>query len=240
MSKWGQVLICDGTDSTMDVAARLAEKRAPAWTTVLALKQNAGRGRLARRWISPSGGIYLSVVLRPRDGITAVPRLGLIMSAATAEFLKDEFGIDAKTKWPNDVLVNEKKISGILTETGISGGRLLWAIMGIGVNLNASPHLDTAISVLELTGRKYPVRSSARKLIKYLRKAYNNYSSIPLGAVKYWIKNSSTPLRRVSIENPDGGISGLAVGIDLSGALVVKTRSGALERVYSGDCIHLR
>ena len=119
--------------STNDVALRLADVGVPEGTVIVAEEQTAGRGRRGRAWASPRGGIWLSVILRPGIPVERVPLIALSAAAATAQAIREATGLPARVKWPNDVLVDGKKIVGILAEAGAGGE---WVVVGIGINAN--------------------------------------------------------------------------------------------------------
>ncbi|MCS6927435.1 MAG: biotin--[acetyl-CoA-carboxylase] ligase, partial [Candidatus Binatia bacterium] len=125
-------------DSTNTYAARLARDGAPEGTVVIADMQTGGKGRLGRTWVSPPHvNLYLSVILRPPVSIAAAPSLNLLAGVAVAETIASVCGLRPSIKWPNDVLVNDKKVCGILAEMQVSASTLCAVILGIGVNINA-------------------------------------------------------------------------------------------------------
>lgn len=138
----------DRTDSTQDHLLRLAKKGAPIGTVVVAGEQSKGRGRLGRRWESPAGGLYFSVLLDSRPSPGTVP---LVCGLAVCDAL-EKFGIRAEIKWPNDVMAGNRKLAGILCESKDS-----FLIAGIGVNLTAAP-LESAIAIVELAPAVPPER----------------------------------------------------------------------------------
>lgn len=140
-TRWlGQQLVhLDETDSTNRLAFDLGREGAPAGTTVVAESQTAGRGRLGRRFFSPPGlNLYASILLRPEGSIAEAPTLILAAAVAVAETMAEQIGDEAtvEIKWPNDVLIRRRKVSGILMESSAEGARLDFAVLGIGINLN--------------------------------------------------------------------------------------------------------
>ena len=143
--------------STMDVARNAAIGGASEGTTVIAEEQTAGRGRLGRSWINPPGVIAISIILRP--ALSQLLRLTMVASLATSRCIEQVTGLNTAIKWPNDVLINGKKVSGILTETTIREESVDWAIIGIGINVNFNPRAfpeiaDTATSLSHEIGRE--------------------------------------------------------------------------------------
>ncbi|MBI3292842.1 MAG: biotin--[acetyl-CoA-carboxylase] ligase, partial [Elusimicrobia bacterium] len=142
--------------STQSEAKRLADAGASEGTLVIAERQRKGRGRLGRSWASPPGGLWCSLVLRPQILPAAAPQLTLVASLAVTDAIAKVTDLRPAIKWPNDVLVEGKKVCGILTEIGIQGNCLQWAIVGIGINVNNEipPSLiHRAISLQAVVGR---------------------------------------------------------------------------------------
>jgi len=142
--------------STMDVARELARKGARAGTIVIAESQAGGRGRLSRQWLSPQGGIYFTLILRPRIGPAYAPRINLMVAVAVATTIRKLFGLKAELKWPNDVLVAGKKVCGILAEMDAEMDVVNFVNVGIGINANNSTTRfeKTATSLKEVLGRE--------------------------------------------------------------------------------------
>ncbi|MFH2070102.1 MAG: biotin--[acetyl-CoA-carboxylase] ligase [Elusimicrobiota bacterium] len=130
-----RVYYFDGIGSTMDIARALAMEGKPEGCLVIAEHQTQGRGRLNRRWVSPSGGIYFSVILRPAMAPSDVPVLNVVASLSVARTLKKLFGLPARVKWPNDVLLSGKKICGALIEMDAEIDSVKWVVLGIGMNV---------------------------------------------------------------------------------------------------------
>ncbi|RLI09206.1 biotin--[acetyl-CoA-carboxylase] ligase [Candidatus Bathyarchaeota archaeon] len=122
--------------STNDVARELASRGWPEWTVVVAEEQTSGRGRFGREWISPRGGLWFSIILRPRLDRGDLQLLPLVAGLAVAETLSSLYGLDAELRWPNDILIGGRKVCGILVENSFSGEELLSSIVGIGINAN--------------------------------------------------------------------------------------------------------
>jgi BirA family biotin operon repressor/biotin-[acetyl-CoA-carboxylase] ligase len=123
-------------DSTNDVAKYLAENGAEEGTVVVAEIQNRGKGRRGKTWISPPGGVWMSIILRPDIPTSKAPQLTLVTGVAVAETLKKELKLDVGIKWPNDILIGNKKVCGILTEVNASVNKVNYVIVGIGIDMN--------------------------------------------------------------------------------------------------------
>ena len=122
--------------STNTTAKTLAEKRAAEWTVVTAEVQTQGRGRSGRSWKSPKGGLWFSPIIRPKIPIDRIPLLQFWVANALRKGIEEVYGVQSEVKWPNDLVVNWKKLAGILIETKISGPELIYAVVGVGLNVN--------------------------------------------------------------------------------------------------------
>ena len=224
--------------STNDRARELAADGATD-VVVVADRQTSGRGRLDREWASPSGGIWLSLLVRPDLPTERVPLLTFAAAVATVEAAR-EAGVEAVIKWPNDVLVEvdgeERKLAGILTESATSAGDIDWAIIGIGLNVNIDPE--------ELP----PGSTSLRALVgdidrvsvtEHLLRTFDWLRSDPDEIIEAWRRRASTISKRIQVTTEDRAIEGRAVDIDAAGRLLVDV-GGSIERVAVGDCQHLR
>jgi BirA family biotin operon repressor/biotin-[acetyl-CoA-carboxylase] ligase len=212
------------TGSTNDDARAWAAAGAPHGSTVVAEAQTAGRGRLGRRWESPpAGNLYLSTVIRRDWPPARVPLLCLAAAVAVAEVAGEAYRI----KWPNDVLAPDgRKVAGVLAEAEWEDRRLRFAVVGVGVNVRAAPALPTA-QRLEADGVPRDPRVLARELVAAL---LVHADREPADLLLLWKERSATLGREVRV----GEVTGLAVGLDADGALVVRTAGGD-RRVLAGD-----
>ncbi len=225
-------------NSTMTVAKDLARKECPHFTVVIAEEQLAGRGRLSRTWHSAGGGLYFTIVLRPKIPANLVSRYGFAASLVLARTMRDHFGIDAQVKWPNDILVNEKKLCGMLSEMEAVDEQVSFLNIGIGINVNNDPthHEPNATSICALLGETVP----RKKVLSIFLDAFENeISGESLDHVlAEWKKYAITLGREVTIVSTKDTFRGKAVDIDETGALMVELKDGTLEKVYYGDCFH--
>jgi len=231
-------------ESTNSVLKEMAEAGEPEGTVVVAEEQRAGRGRLGRGWASPRGGLWFSVLLRPEVPPAEAPSLTLMAGVAVAQALKAQLGLDARLKWPNDVLVRGKKLCGLLAESR-SDGRLEYVILGIGINANfllsALPEelRRTAITVREILQRPVDRLALMRAIIKELDAGYKAFRDGGIAPfLERWRELSETLDRAVRVETATGIVQGVAEDIDATGALRVRTPNGPVT-VGSGDCVHL-
>ncbi|MCU4925665.1 biotin--[acetyl-CoA-carboxylase] ligase [Halobacteria archaeon AArc-dxtr1] len=232
----------DAIESTNDRARELATAGATD-TVVLTDVQTGGRGRLGREWTGPSGGVWLSVVCRPQIAPPRAPLYTLAAAVATAQAAR-EVGVDARIKWPNDVVVPDeeagdgsyRKLSGILTEMEGETDRIEWLVVGPGVNVNidADELPDGATSVRAEVGDV-----DRRRFVQRLLETFHEQCEDVDGIVATWRELALTLGQRVRVNRPGGAVVGEAVDVTDSGALVVETSSGRVT-VAAGDCEHLR
>ncbi len=238
--------------STNDEAARLARAGARHGTIVLAESQRAGRGRDGRTWASPPGvGVYLSAIVRPPLPLALVPPMTLAIGVGLCDALRAH-GAHAGLKWPNDALVDGKKIAGVLVEAQSQGTRLEAVIIGIGVNLGARsesgllhPGLggtlpdelaDRATTLAEASGRPVDRERFVATLLEHLEHWLDRYSAGGMPAVAAAWQERMAP-RLVARASTTAGTSlvGELAGLDGDGALLLRDHAGTLHRVRSGD-----
>ncbi|QLK27165.1 biotin--[acetyl-CoA-carboxylase] ligase [Natrinema zhouii] len=230
----------DAVGSTNDRARELAADGA-ADVAVLADEQTGGRGRLEREWAAPSGGVWVSVVTRPAITPAQAPLLTLAASVATATAAR-EAGVDARIKWPNDVVVpvgddgDYRKLAGILTEMEGQTDRVDWLVVGIGLNANldADALPEGATSVRDEAGDV-----DRRRFVQRLLEEFERYRTDLDAVVPAWRELALTIGQRVRVDRPSGEVVGEAVDVTESGALVIETDDGRVT-VAAGDCEHLR
>jgi len=204
---------------------------------VLADAQTGGRGRLDRAWSSPSGGIWLSILSRPQVPPAQAPAYTLAAAVATTRAVR-EAGVDASIKWPNDVLVGDRKLAGILTEMEGEADRVSWLVVGIGINANVDA-ADLPTDRPVTTVREEVGDVDRRELTQSLLAAFHELTVDLQQVLPAWRKLSSTLGQRVRVETPGEEIVGDAVDVRFPGSLVVETAEGTRE-VTAGDCEHLR
>jgi BirA family biotin operon repressor/biotin-[acetyl-CoA-carboxylase] ligase len=225
--------------STMDAARELAKKGAGEGTIVVAEAQTRGRGRLSREWLSPEGGIYFTIILRPKISPAYAPRVNLMAAIAVAATIKKLFGLRAELKWPNDVLIAGKKVCGILAEMDAEMDVVNFVNVGIGINANASiPRFEkTATSLKDALAREISRKEFLSVLIIEIERRLPSLMKADL--LEEWKKLSATLNRDVRISSLGEEVIGQAIDIDATGALILKGKDGFLRTVLVGDCIHL-
>jgi BirA family biotin operon repressor/biotin-[acetyl-CoA-carboxylase] ligase len=225
--------------STMDAARELAKKGAGEGTIVIAEVQTRGRGRLSREWLSPEGGIYFTLVLRPKISPAYAPRVNLMAATAVAAAIKKLFGLRAELKWPNDVLIAGKKVCGILAEMDAEMDVVNCVNVGIGINANTSiPQFEkTVTSLRDVLGRVISRKELLTALLVEIERRLPSLMKADL--LEEWKKLSATLNRDVRISSLGEEVIGQAIDIDATGALILKSKDGSLRTVLVGDCIHL-
>ena len=236
-----EIMHFDEIDSTNREAGVLARKGAPEGTVVLAEAQTAGRGRLGRTWNSPAGvNLYLSLVLRPALAPADVAALALVGAVAVAEAILETTELRSGIKWPNDVLLGERKVAGILTEMEAEAERVRFLVLGIGVNLNSTtrdfpPELRSTASSLRIASRHRVDRAAfTGALLVALERHYETFLQGGFAALKpLYDSYHCLPGRRIRVEGA-GNPSGVVRGVASDGALLVETDAGEV-RVSGGE-----
>jgi BirA family biotin operon repressor/biotin-[acetyl-CoA-carboxylase] ligase len=232
-------------DSTNDVARELADEGAPEGTIVVAESQRSGKGRLGKKWISPSGGVWMTIILRPDIEPAKAPQLTLVTGVAVAETLDQECGLNIGIKWPNDILIGDKKVSGILTQVKTKNGKVDYVLVGIGIDLN----LDISSFPPDLQGGATSLKAELdREIIgadlvqRFLQRFEILYSQFKEGEFREilteWRKLSSTIGKYVEVHKKGRTVYGEAVGVNKDGKLILELDDGTLRKIISGECVH--
>ena len=226
-------------DSTQVETIRLAVSGAPEGTVVVADFQSAGRGRLGRSWWGEHGSsLLVSLLLRPAIPVARLPHFPLLAAVAGREALKNVTNLPIFIKWPNDLLLHQKKVAGILAEAGSADGRILHVVIGIGINVGQQsfpPGLGERATSLALAGG---VLFSREAILEALLRSFDQWYRIYLEAGfspvrEAWRQGAATLGGPVTI--PSQGVEGRAVDLDDEGALIVRGRDGQLQRIISGE-----
>jgi BirA family transcriptional regulator, biotin operon repressor / biotin---[acetyl-CoA-carboxylase] ligase len=235
------------TDSTNSVALRLDAQTGPHGTVVIAEEQTAGRGRLGRNWYSEkSSGIYTSIILRPPLSPAAAPILTLLAGVAVHHAVSSATGLQADIRWPNDVLVNGRKVCGILTEMKAEVDRLHMVVLGIGINVNhrSMPEelRDIATSLAIESGRHFARLQVLAELLRGVERYYHMLLKEGHAAiVREWSRASSyAEGKQVHVKAGGNGYSGVTAGLDASGALKICRDDGRQELLVAGEITELR
>lgn len=233
------------TEST-NILARDMAGSVDEGTVVIAESQTGGRGRMGRKWISPEGGIWLSVVLKPRMQPLHAPRITLLAGVAVAKTIRN-IGLPAKIKWPNDVLINGKKVCGILTEIGAEMDSIQYVVVGVGIDANVDTETfpeefrDSSTSLKNELGFDINRVEFVQKLLIELEALYLKFQKEGFTSIiEEWRMMSVTIGQWVKITTQSRIIYGEAVGVDSDGALILETGEGRLEKIVAGNCEHLK
>lgn len=229
--------------STNDEAFRLGTQGAPEGTVVIAESQSAGRGRLQRVWHSPAASnIYTSVILRPDLEAWQAPQLSIAAGVAVAETLNSFCPGKVVLKWPNDVLLNERKVCGILAQMKISAGGVEFVVLGIGINVNIKREqfprdiLDVATSLREACGREISRTELIISLYENLAKWYKQLLQKGFSPVRgKWLTMTAMIGRDVQVISRDEALSGRALGLADDGSLILLTTGDKEVKISAGD-----
>ncbi|MBU0995453.1 MAG: biotin--[acetyl-CoA-carboxylase] ligase [Proteobacteria bacterium] len=224
-------------DSTMTHARKLGEAGAPDFTVVIAETQEKGRGRLERKWVSSSGGLYFTLVLRPVMLPERSSMINFLASLVLAKVLNRLYPVDARVKWPNDILINERKVSGMIAEMVLSGPQVNYINLGIGINVNNHPEYQepNACSLKTILGK--PV-SRCQLLGNFLDEFEKRMKEqlVDHDIISEWKQHTITIGRQVRVVTTKDACTGIATDVDDSGALILEQPDGKIKRVIYGDC----
>lgn len=238
----GQELVfLDTTDSTNNEARRRAEQGAPDGTLVVAIEQTAGKGRRGRSWVSPGGtGVWMSLLLRPDIPPECASMLTLVAAMAVETGIRRVTGLEGQIKWPNDVILDGKKVCGILTEMSTEMESIHYVIVGIGINVGITEFpgelQDTATSLILHTDR----RVSRAALTAAVAEAWEDYyesflKTLDLSLLREeYSENLVNRDREVRVLTPGDTYTGISRGINERGELLVETADG-MRAVMSGE-----
>jgi len=224
--------------STMEQARELGRKGAPDQTLVISERQTKGRGRMDRVWTSAIGGLYFTLLLRPQLPAVSGFLINFITSVALTRAIREQTGVEAQVKWPNDILVGERKLSGMLSEMETRGEMVSFISIGIGLNVNNDPQdrEPGAVSLKNLLGREVNRRQLLLRFLDNLSVSMANpdYDN----AVDIWKHYTMTIGRQVRIVTTQEISYGKALDVDETGALLLEDSDGTVKKVYYGDCFH--
>ncbi len=234
-------------DSTQNFAQQIAIEKKEDGTIVIAEKQTSGRGRLERKWTSPQGGIWFSLIIHPRFDVSTSTLVPIAGAVALAKSIKTTLDIDVSVKWPNDITLNGKKVAGMLVDASFQANNIEYLILGIGINfdidskkmekrLSKSPNFY-GVNSLRRSGDSTPPKILLKEFLVQFEKTLTqlnkgNKSKI----VKEWVERSDKIGKKITINTSDGKISGIFQGIDNDGALKLKSRNG-IKKIFVGDVV---
>jgi len=223
--------------TTMDTARELVKKGAGEGTVVIAGTQTAGKGRIGRTWFSPEGSLAMSVILKPP--IKNLPQLVMIASLAVVGAIKHVSGLEAGIKWPNDVMIRGKKVCGILIENEVAEGKVNYADIGIGINVNFNPRelpqiTDIATSLSHESGKEISVVQLAATLIDELERLYlAAQDGAPVHSE--WQKKMETLGKHIKVDTGKTIEHGVAETVTENGNLILRSTDGNFVEIVAGD-----
>ena len=244
-----QAYYFDSIDSTQNQALTMTFDKENNGAVIVAEKQTSGKGRSGRRWESPEGGIWLSIILHPKFDIAVTTLFPLAAALALSNAIEKTLKIKSELKWPNDITIKGKKVAGMLVDVSLESNKIENLVLGVGINfdvntkqieksLKGTPNFYGVASLSQRKKNIKPIKLVHSFLIE-LEKIYFSLSSGDVKKIiKDWTKNSSTIGKTVTINTEKGKISGKAIKIDDDGALVISEKN-LNNRVIAGDVIHI-
>ena len=221
-------------ESTQNLAISLAEKDPNSdGTVIVAEQQTSGRGRVNRNWLSPKGGIWLSVILRPMVPTSNITVLPFAAALAVCDSIKKVTSLNPKLRWPNDIMIEGKKVAGVLIDISMEGERINYAVVGIGINVNVdsstiSSNLERHIKVTSLSdelGHKTSILGLTKEILERLEyyHAQLKNDDAPHTIIEQWKRSSDIFNRKVEVMHNNWTVEGVAVDVHNDGSLLVRT-----------------
>lgn len=243
-----QAYYFDSIDSTQNQALKMAYDPANNGAVVVASKQTGGRGRSGRKWISPKGGIWISIILQPKFDMSITTLFPIASALALSIAIEKTFSVTPELKWPNDLTINGKKVAGMLVDVSLESNKIESLVLGVGINFNVNtkeiektlkgtPNFYGVTSLSEQKEDVKPIHLVQTFLVE-LEKIYKALNAKQIKKIiSEWSKRSSTIGKNVEVNTADEKIKGKAIRIDEDGALVISDK-GKTCRVIAGDVIH--
>lgn len=237
------IKLFDSVESTQTVAHKFASQGAAEGTLVLAEQQTAGRGRMGRSWHSPKGkGVWMSLILRPLVPLQFTPQLTLLVAVALCRAIRQIEPVPVAIKWPNDLLIEGKKVSGILLESSAEDERLKYVIAGIGISVNLRSEdyigelLEKATSLRITSGAEWSRSELIRTFLEQFEQLYTLYHEEGFEPIRVaWEALTISLGRPLLARTTKGNVEGVAESIDEMGALLVRQSDGTLTKLYSAE-----
>ena len=234
-------------DSTQNFAQNIAADKKENGTIIIAEKQTSGRGRLDRKWTSPKGGIWFSLIIHPKFDVSSSTLIPILSAVALSKSIKSVLDIETEVKWPNDITMNGKKVAGVLVDASFQTNSIDYLILGIGINFDIdTKKLEKRLTktpnfygIDSLRGKEN--KTPPKKLLKeFLLQFEKNLFQLDKGEkskiIKEWTKRAAGIGKKITINTSNGKISGISQGIDNDGALKIKTRN-EIKKIYVGDVV---
>ena len=234
-------------DSTQNFAQNIAADKKENGTIIIAEKQTSGRGRLDRKWTSPKGGIWFSLIIHPKFDVSSSTLIPILSAVALSKSIKSVLDIETEVKWPNDITMNGKKVAGVLVDASFQTNSIDYLILGIGINFDIdAKKLEKRLTktpnfygIDSLRGKED--KTPPKKLLKeFLLQFEKNLFQLDKGEkskiIKEWTKRAAGIGKKITINTSNGKISGISQGIDNDGALKIKTKN-EIKKIYVGDVV---
>ena len=240
-----RIYYLEETDSTQNFALQIAQNKKENGTIIIAQKQTGGKGRLNRKWISPKGGIWFSIILHPNFTIEESILLPIVTAIALSNAIQKSLKIKTNVKWPNDITLKRKKVAGIIIDASFQSNVIENIIIGVGINYKIkskelekkivkTPNFYGVDSLLNESQDDHPI-ILFKDFIHDLEKKIDELSSGKKSKIiKEWTQNSETINKKVTVYTANGKVSGVAKKIDSDGSLQIKTKYG-IERIFVGE-----
>ncbi len=238
----------DSIDSTQSQALKMANESKNNGTIVIAEKQTGGRGRSGRKWVSPKGGIWFSIILHPKFDISNTTLFPIASSLALSNAIEKVCRISTELKWPNDLTIKGKKLAGMLVDASFESNRIENLILGVGINfevdtkeiektLRKTPNYYGVSSLNEQKNKCKPIEL-IQSFLSELEQVYEELNNNKTNKIILeWTKKSSTIGKKIEIDTNDGKVTGEAIKIDNDGGLLIKDKERT-HKVIAGDVIH--
>lgn len=244
-----QVYYFESIDSTQNQAMRMASDPANNGAVVIAEKQTDGKGRLDRKWISPKGGIWFSIILHPQFDISVITLFPIASALALSNAIEKTLDIKSELKWPNDITVSGKKVAGMLVDASLESNKIENMVLGVGINFNVdvkqiekmlkdTPNFYGVASLSEQNKTIKPILLVQTFLIELEKICTRLNSKDTKKIIRDWTVRSSTIGQNVELNTKEGKIKGRAIKIDVDGALVISENKKNV-RVIEGDITYI-
>ena len=234
-------------DSTQNFAQNIAAEKKENGTIIIAEKQTSGRGRLDRKWTSPKGGIWFSLIIHPKFDVSSSTLIPILSAVALSKSIKSVLDIETEVKWPNDITMNGKKVAGVLVDASFQTNSIDYLILGIGINFDIdAKKLEKRLTktpnfygIDSLRGKedKTPPKTLLKEfLLQFEKNLFQLDKGEKSKIIKEWTKRAAGIGKKITINTSNGKISGISQGIDNDGALKIKTRNET-KKIYVGDVV---
>ena len=234
-------------DSTQNFAQNIAADKKENGTIIIAEKQTSGRGRLDRKWTSPKGGIWFSLIIHPKFDVSSSTLIPILSAVALSKSIKSVLDIETEVKWPNDITMNGKKVAGVLVDASFQTNSIDYLILGIGINFDIdAKKLEKRLTktpnfygIDSLRGKedKTPPKTLLKEfLLQFEKNLFQLDKGEKSKIIKEWTKRAAGIGKKITINTSNGKISGISQGIDNDGALKIKTRNET-KKIYVGDVV---